>query len=232
MDRLRWVAACGVLLGGVGAGSAHGGAMTTYVFEGTLNRVDNPTGFFDSSIQTGSPFKMTVSIASDTPNDLAGNPTYGHYVFPTGGSAPAMALTINGQPFHTGSPQNGDVSVLKNPAYGDAFYAYQTFGSTGDPSINSVRLDFDLHATTNKLSSDALPSAVNLADYPVNPSISLSVFYNDNRAYPGLGGVIHSVQVIASPVPEPGMLAIFATSVALIVIWQRRRSHLSRVHGS
>jgi hypothetical protein len=241
MHQLRWTAArtLGLALAVMVAvaGPTRGDALKTYVFEGTVDQVDNSTGFFDSSIQVGSPFKMTVVLPADTPNRLGDNPNFGHYAFPTGTPGSGISLTIDGQPFVTGAAQEGEVGVTVSGGSGDLFYGHQTFAPAGAADIDSTRLDFDLLANGKVLAGDALPDTLNLADFSASARFFLPVFYKDNRAYPSIGGAITSVAVVGDPgagqgqpiqspgepVPEPGTGMAFGLVLSAYLVLRRRR---------
>ena len=172
--------------------------MITYDFSGTLTTVDNSTGRFGSTIQDGSPFTLEVTLPADTPNSLAGNTSYGHYAF----SGPGMSMTINGQPYPLGPVAPGVVGEVAAIPGSGLFYGTQAFLAPSDPSIYDVRLDFSLGSGTGALSSDALPTSLNIADFKsVTPLADLFVFTKDNHAYSVLGRITSAT--VTGPGSDP-----------------------------
>jgi hypothetical protein len=230
-DRARLIVAGTLALLGTWAAPAHADALRTYTFEGTISAVDNIGGVFDSSIQVGSPFTMTVTLQADTPNNHNPpfNQIYGDYTLPAGTPGQGESLTINGQPYPFGTALNGEVSVDNNPNYSvGSFYGHQYFTSS-DPQIYWTRLDFNLHPNGRRLSSTALPAPTDFADFSANSSgVYLFDFFKDIKSNPTpaeVQGVITSVQVTTvqvAPVPEPGSILAFGAAAVGLLAWRRR----------
>src|SRR5262249_16662224 len=164
------------------------------------------------------PFTLEVALPANTPNVLGSNPVYGHYTLPQ----PGMSLTINGQPYALGPVDTraiGEVVVI--PGSGQ-FYGNQAFLSPSDPSLNSVWVGFSLASNTGALSSDALPTSLNIASFTgTTPMVSLHVFYNDNHAYPMVLGTITSATATVQAVPEPETFLIVALSAFGLLMTRR-----------
>jgi PEP-CTERM motif len=110
------------------------------------------------------------------------------------------------------------VGVINDPVNGASFYGSQTFSpASGDSNITQVQVGFNLHANSANLASDALPTALNLANFPVFPTLDISAApkiypYPSNNWASEITGVIQSVQVLSEPVPEPGTWLIFGVA--------------------
>jgi hypothetical protein len=204
---------------------AQASPIVRYDFSGTVTQVDNSSGAFGSQVQTGASFALAVSLPADSPNGLGSNPDYGHYTLPQ----PGMSLTINGQPYALGPVDTaaiGEVGVTPaNGPYDGLFYGTQTFLAPSDPSINSIRVDFSMASSTGAVSTDTLPTSLNLANFTATtPMVSLSIFYNDNRHPVALGTITSaSVTVLSEEqaVPEPGTFLIVALGVFGILMTRR-----------
>ena len=194
---------------------ASASAMVTYDFTGTVTSVDNSSGVFGSQIQTGAPFTLKVTLPADTPNTLGNNPDYGHYTLPQ----PGMAVTIGGQSYPLGPVESGAVGEVDAIPGSGEFYGTQSFLAPSNPSINSVRVDFSMVSNTGALSSDALPTSLNLANFTGStPTMDLFVFFNNSQNSSVLATITSATVTTlgpAQPVPEPGTFLF----VALAAVW-------------
>lgn len=233
MSRLRGIVAWTLVIGGAAAGPAQGGGLTTYVFDGTIGHVNDPTGVFDRSIHVGSPFSLTVTLPTDAPNTRGvGNPASGSYALPGGTPGEGVSLSVNGQPLDLGVSSPGRVDVSTVPGVGDAFSAIQEFKSSATAATPAFGLQFHLSSQIQHLSGPALPGSVDLADFAGGHSFGLVDFsYNDvlfnekyHIPYPSIDGQFTSAQVIVDPtaIPEPATGLIFGVGVAGYLCHRRR----------
>jgi hypothetical protein len=98
MKRLAWLVAWAWLW----SGSTRASSLTTYIFEGTVNSVNDINGAFDNTIQAGSPFTLKVSIPADTPNHLGSNAVGAQYSLPGSGMSLSTASRSRWVPLSRG----------------------------------------------------------------------------------------------------------------------------------
>ena len=186
-------------LAGIGAGPA-GPARSTPTCSREVSRVDNSTSVLDPAISVGAPFTLQVSIPSDTRNDLAGDAGTAN-VLPA--RSPDAAWADRRRP--------GDPVRHHRGRHGERDHD-RSMGTRSSATAHSARTAPQRRLSPAGLQpaleresppGNSLPAALGLADFPVNPSINLSVFYKDNRTIPAPRGVIQSVQVFDGSAPPP-----------------------------
>ncbi|WP_406695972.1 PEP-CTERM sorting domain-containing protein [Singulisphaera sp. Ch08] len=237
MSQLRSLIAWTLLFSGLSIGSARAAQieMRTYQFEGTLDSVSDLDGIFDSSIQVGSSFSMTVSIPAATPNEHVGSNSqiFGTYNFPTDFPGTGISLSIDGKPVPVGIPDTQSSASINIAPSQNHFYGHQFFTTTlNDESVRQTRLEFDMNSVANALTSTALPNLLDLTDF-LTTQVSLVMFQGEDpksHASTALGHITSlevKSEMVTAPVPEPGTGLIFGVAV-LGFLGYRHRSRRPR----
>ncbi|WP_422923135.1 hypothetical protein [Singulisphaera sp. PoT] len=137
----RWVVVgLGLFVLGSGdATPARASSLLTYVFQGTLASIGDPTHEFGAGTQVGTPFTLQFSVATDAPNMYGEGAPYGglYKIAPQD-----LSLTLNGQPFAPASLQpsasGGSVGVVRDTG---SFGGTASFEGAG-PGPQLARCDF------------------------------------------------------------------------------------------
>lgn len=201
-------------------------ALIQYQFTGSVNRVTDTGGLLGGTISLGTPFTGMIAYDTSTP-DGQSDPGVGAFTHPAPLGPVGFSFTVAGFTFHSDPARPMAAFVFDNsasfPAGSDLIQLNQTFvdpASTPDVGI-PLNMQFTLvDENANAVPSDALPTALDLADWTFSEMIA---FDTGGGSQFFVGGSLTSLSpaLSVSVVPEPSTLALF--SLGLIALIRRRR---------
>ena len=182
------------------------GDLLVLTAEGVVTEIDDQGGVLDPSITVGAAFSMSVEYDPDLATDLNSDPQIGQYVLdaPIAGQIGDVVFASEDPPvaWVVDQPAGDAFRVSADDGVGLAF-TYCRLRLTGGPDV------FD---------SDALPSTIDIADFPTRTfSISDVPPEKLDGPYYTIDAEVTSLTII----PEPGTLALVALGGTFLI--KRRR---------
>lgn len=216
------LAACAALALAVLISGRADAATVRVDFAGVLTEV---TPGLAPQMSLDQPVQGFVVFRDDGLIDLYGNSQLATYPFPPPDAIVAGSVSIGSYAVTEINPSfAAQITVYDGYENSDAFYV--TSGVTG-PEVNGFApIDFtvSIHGPTSVLSSDAVPSAEDLARFSPGESLGAAVFFSPTS---GLQHVLWrgtEFSASAAPVPEPPLLTFGLTCLLAVTRARASRS--------
>ena len=195
-------------------------ALISYTFEGTIWTVIDNGEYLGGSISTEDTFTGTVTYDLDA-IDSASDPNLGEYNYNV--SPNGFNVTINGISFTT-DPNNIDFIVsVNNGGYGVDSLTLKSdsnnhfpFGPQGSNEYIWIYLQDHFG---NALTSDLLPSMINLADWGMKHFIIKSGDGGGTEYNYYIDGTLSHI----APIPIPGAVWLLGSGLSCIVVLRRKK---------
>jgi hypothetical protein len=194
-------------------------AATTvgFLFSGQIATVDDSADLFAGFFAPGDSFQGVLVYDTATPDDRPGDPGWGLYEHPAPSAPSGLTLTIHGQ--EVASDPSGVFSVqVFDLVADDELRAAGPLASTAAP-VDGAGL-WLLDGTGAAFDSDALPTALELADFePPGGGILSFAAVVFSRGGSEAVGTLTSL----TPIPEPGTAALLGAGFAVLAAARRAR---------